>query len=190
LTLTTLARGVILGSVFGLALAGTVEASNSLQSVALVGEGCPAGSVGQSFSNDRTTMTLIFDRFVASTATGLPAGESAKDCVIQLELATDEAAVVTIDSRGFVQLEPGVSATHQSHVPRAKHSLNTSSFFGPTSRDYLIRSVANVVPTGSEANPKFLIVLNLEIDTTANPTGQAQVTLDSLDLKISDPLVP
>jgi hypothetical protein len=186
---TTFARGLILGPLFGLVLAATVEA-NSIQSIALVGEGCPSGSVGQSSSPDGSNATLIFDSFVATAGPGLLAGDSAKDCVLQIELAADDAALVTIDSRGFVQLPTGVSAVQQSHVPRAKHSLNATSFFGPVAKDYFVRNVVTVLPIGSAGNPKFLIVLNIELDTTANPTAQAQITLDSIDLKIAVPPTP
>lgn len=120
---------MILGPLVGLVFALAVEA-NSLQAITLVGEGCLEGSVAQSVSTDGTRATLIFDNFIASTVTGLPAGESAKDCVLQIELAADEATLVTIDSRGFVQAPSGVSVAHQSHVPRAKRSMLVTSFSG------------------------------------------------------------
>jgi hypothetical protein len=187
--LSTFARSLILGPLFGLVLAATVEA-NAIQSIALVGEGCPSGSVGQSISVDGSTATLIFDRFVATAAPGVPAGDSAKDCVLQIELAADDAGLVSIATRGFVQLPTGVSAVQQSHVPRAKHSLNVTSFFGPVAKDYVTENVVTVLPIGSAGNPKFLIVANIELDTTANPTAQAQITVDSIDVKLVVPPTP
>ena len=65
-----------------------------------------------------------------------------------------------------------------------------TSFLGPISKDYLARNVVTVLPLGSAANPKFLIVMNIEIDTTGNPTGQAQITLGSIDLKLTVPPAP
>ena len=181
---TTFARGLILGPLFGLVLAATVEA-NGFQSIATVGEGCPSGSTGVSISPDGSVATAIFaGNFVATASPGLPAGDSAKDCVLQIELAANDAALVTIFTRGFVSLDRGVNATNQSQVPRAKHSLNVTSFFGPASRDYLTNNVVTVLPIGSAGNPKLLIVINIDIDTTANPAGGGIISIDSMDLKI------
>ncbi|MGH9224732.1 MAG: DUF4360 domain-containing protein [Acidimicrobiales bacterium] len=57
-----------------------------VETLGYAGTGCPQGSVGQSFSDDRTTFTMIFDVFVASTGPGVPVSESRKDCQVDLSL--------------------------------------------------------------------------------------------------------
>jgi hypothetical protein len=174
----------MLGPLCAVVLAGQAEAQNGIQSLAYEGAGCPAGGVGVSISADRTTLTLIFDQYVAFTGPSIPAAEAAKDCVIVLELMTDDPAVATIDTRGYVQLSAGLSATSQSHVPRAKKSTLVTSFAGPIARDRVDRNIVTMLPIGGP-NPKFLIVTSVEIDNTANPTAPGQITLDSLDLKLT-----
>jgi hypothetical protein len=58
-----------------------------IQSITFSGTGCPQGSVGQSLSNDRTSFTLIFDHYVASTGPATAASEATKDCRFDIVLS-------------------------------------------------------------------------------------------------------
>jgi len=63
----------------GLAAPATVEAQGPdpnnpyIQSISYGGSGCPQGTIGHSFANDRLSFTLIFDQFIAYQGPNVPA---------------------------------------------------------------------------------------------------------------------
>lgn len=74
------------------------------------GSGCPQGSVGVSFSPDRTTFTAIFDSFVASSGRGVPVTDQRKNCQVNLDLHYPQGwqySIAEVDYRGFVALPAG-----------------------------------------------------------------------------------
>lgn len=87
-----------------------------VQSITYDGSGCPQGSVGSSFANDRQSFTLIFDQFVASMGPGVTRDEARKHCELDVELKSPDGwkwAVVETTARGYVQLPADVGAESQ-----------------------------------------------------------------------------
>ena len=81
------------------------------------GTGCPSSSVGSAVSADRTTMTLIFDDYVASIGGGAPITESRKNCQLNLNLQYPggfQYSVFSADYRGYAYLDQGVSGSQKS----------------------------------------------------------------------------
>src|SRR5690606_5732798 len=81
-----------------------------VHSISYGGSGCPQGSVGSSFSNDRKSFTLIFDSFVAYSGAGVPITEARKNCQLNINLRLPNGfsySVASFDYRGYVSLPRG-----------------------------------------------------------------------------------
>ena len=81
------------------------------------GTGCPPGTVASSFSPDRTTFTMIFDSFIASSGPGVPVTDSRKNCQINVDMRYPSGwsySIVSVDYRGYASLPAGVSATQKA----------------------------------------------------------------------------
>jgi hypothetical protein len=165
-------------------------------SITYEGSGCPSGSVGQSFSSDRTVFTLIFDQFTANAGPGVSAAESLKDCTLDLEMRAPPNwswAILGVDTRGYIQLGSGLSAgvttSFQLAHPIPKPLYTTefdTPFDGPIAKDYLSRHEMPPMKIdwsqcGGTSN--LLIQTTLRIDRGAS-SGSGQITADSIDGKI------
>jgi len=163
-----------------------------VQSITYGGTGCPQGSVGTSFSDDRTTFTMIFDEFIASVGPGVPIAQSRKNCQINVNLHIPQGwsfSIASADYRGYIELPAGMSATQetiyyfQGEVAQVSAHCN---FVGPVSKDYLVHdeiplntvvwSACNVV---RPVNANSQIRIN-----PGKPGTSGQMTTDSIDGKI------
>ena len=81
------------------------------------GTGCPSYTVGSAISADLTTMTLIFDQYVASIGPKVAITESRKNCQLNLNLLYPggfQYSIFSADYRGYAYLDPGISGKQQS----------------------------------------------------------------------------
>jgi hypothetical protein len=169
-----------------------------VQSISYGGNGCPQGSVGSSFSNDRKSFTLIFDQFVASMGPGVPIVESRKNCRLNLNLHVPSGwsfELVQTENRGFVLLPAGakgrldidfdsnlISNLHNNSpfVQKGMHK----TYAGPVSQDYLATTNKRGFRPlcSNEAQ-----IINLAVDaqvrvwSTDGSSIPAQMTVDSID---------
>jgi hypothetical protein len=164
-----------------------------IQSVTYAGSGCPQGTIGLSISSDRTTVTMIFDAFIASTGSGRPLTESRKSCLMQLTLHLPQGWALTLgkaDYRGYVQLDTGLTAsrsTTYSFQGFQARFTQPSPFAGPVAQDYLQSDqgfLPSFVPTACNA------VGTLDVNTLIQISGgdghrTGQMTLDSFDGKLT-----
>ena len=146
--------------------------------------------MASSFANDRQSMTLIFDSFVASTGSGVPITESRKNCQININLRIPQGftfSIGTLDYRGYVSLPAGVSAEQKSvyyfQGEEAKHSSATT-FTGPVNKDYLTSDTLPLTTFLSECSRVIPVNINAQVRLFGPPSAQAQITTDSIDGKI------
>ena len=177
--------------------AGPDPSGISIRSISYSGSGCPHGSVGTSFSNDRTSFTLIFDSFVASFGPGVPATERRKRCDFDLELSAPAGwswAVVRLDSRGYVQLPAGVRArtitrlSSENSATGSHDQTGVQTFEGPSAKDYLTRT--ETLPLGRDWSKcggigHLRVSSIVMIDAVGGSAGPAQISIDSLDGKMT-----
>jgi hypothetical protein len=163
-----------------------------IQSISYGGTGCPQGSVGSSFANDRQSATLIFDSFVASSGPGVPVTESRKNCQIDVNLHVPQGftfSTGTVDYRGYVQLPAGVSAEQKSvYYFQGEQAQNSSGtiFTGPVAKDYLASDklpLTTFVP--EECGAVRPVNINAQVRLTGNLSQSSQITTDSIDGKIT-----
>jgi len=177
-------RLVTIASILGFVLLPGLAQANGIASVAYNGTGCPQGTAGFSISNDRSTMTLIFEVFVATTGPSVPSSEMDKHCNIDVTMQTSDSAGINIQSRGYVQLDRDIVGEEDQHIPQAKGSDASLSFTGPTAKDYVSASAATVLAQGKPGNTTFRVSLSVELDNALNPSRAGQMTVDSFDLQI------
>ncbi|KAK4213551.1 hypothetical protein QBC37DRAFT_171413 [Rhypophila decipiens] len=81
--------------------------------VAHSGNGCPQGTVGTSFSPDRTTITLSFDAVQLWAGPGYTSRDASKNCQVQLEMKYPpgwQFAITKSRWHGYFQLPDGIRA--------------------------------------------------------------------------------
>jgi hypothetical protein len=165
-----------------------------VQSVSYGGSGCPGGTVSNSFANDRLSFTLIFDTFIASSGTGVPATEARKNCQLNINVRVPQGSgqfCAAFDYRGYVGLPQGVQAEQKSvyyfdgEEEEEGETGETSQFAGPVNKDYLARdprTVAYDQPDGPRVIP---ININSQVRLTGDLSRSSQITTDSIDGKIT-----
>ena len=86
-------KGIVALLTTGLALAAAFPSErrngppvDKVQLVQVVagGSGCPGGSVKNSTSTDKSVITLIYDKYIASSGSGVPVTEHQKSCQLTL----------------------------------------------------------------------------------------------------------
>jgi hypothetical protein len=141
-----------------------------------------------SFANDRKSLTLIFDSFVATSGPGIPATEHRKNCQLTLGIHVPQGfsySIATFDYRGYVSLPAGLQASQRSTYSFAGEvePINAGSrFSGPVAKDYIVRDTLGVVawmPCGRLVP----LDINAQVRITGNPSLPGQITVDSIDGK-------
>jgi hypothetical protein len=162
------------------------------------GQGCPNGTVGQFVSEDLSTVTMMFDNFIAQVGPGTPAIKARLDCRLQIQLgglAGQQWAVVENEYRGFINLDNGVNAERTAIYsflgeddPPAK---SRTHFQGPINKDFTATDQIEVgTETFSPCDREETLVVDTQlfIDTSKNPKGKGQMTTDSADHKVQHKL--
>lgn len=164
-----------------------------IRGISYGGSGCPQGSVGKSLSADRTSMTLIFDSFVASVGPDIPITESRKSCQINVDLRIPQGwsyTIGTIDYRGYVDLasrQIGRQKSFYYFQGSFQQASSTTMFRGPVVKDYLIRdtlALNSVVWSDCNKIVPLNIKTQVNIDNRRNRRGYGMLTTDSIDGKV------
>jgi len=82
--------------------------------ISFAGSGCPAGSVAGQLSGDLTTITLLYDSFVAQSGPGIKPTETRKNCQLNVKLHYPggwQFSVFKADYRGYASLAKGDTGT-------------------------------------------------------------------------------
>ena len=158
------------------------------------GSGCPAGTVAENISPDLQAFTLIFDSYIAEVGPGVALSAKRKNCQLTFDFDYPNGwsfALLSLDSRGYMALDQGVSGTQQVRFYFQGNALTATLntvFQGPADRDYQIR---DTVPTSSlvfsPCGPQRALNVNTSINlsNTFNRNGFGLLTQDSIDGHIS-----
>lgn len=156
-----------------------------LDSISYSGTGCRLGSVGSSFSPERTSLTLIFDSFVAQSGPGLLLSEAKTDCELLLNLKAPSGwayTAVELDLRGYTQLPASATASVKSELSLGGSAASfEQAFTGPVAEDYLVQGSVRVLLDAEacqQSGSSLAVRTSLEI--TADSAQQASLTLDGL----------
>ena len=154
------------------------------------GSGCPAGTVSTNISPDALAFTVMFDAYAAEVGPGVPYGQKRKNCQLGVDLDVPNGwtySILTVDTRGYVSLEPGVRALQRSSYyfqgQGQTAGLNTV-MIGPTDRNYQVRDlfpVNSVVWAPCGASRALNLSTEVRVENTQNPYAHGLATIDSLD---------
>jgi len=161
----------------------------TIQNVGYGGSGCPQGSVSTIFSGDLTTLTMIFDSYIASLGPDIAVTENRKNCQLNLDVrypAGFQYSIFSADYRGYAKLDAGVTGVQKSTYYFSGQSEQISAqttFKGPLTKDYNERDEMDVV-TWSPCGNAGAVNINSQVRlTSTNPKASGLLTADSVDLK-------
>ncbi|KAK4238516.1 hypothetical protein C8A03DRAFT_15021 [Achaetomium macrosporum] len=155
------------------------------------GSGCPANTVGSMLSDDRTTLTLIYDQFIAQAGKGIEPKERRKNCQVNVKLHYPQGwqySVFKADYRGHATLPAGAKGTTKAtyYFSGSSQQVSRAQYFnGPYNADYLKTdafAIESTVwsPCGAEG------MLNVNSAVQLDPLDSekaALLTSESTDLK-------
>jgi len=156
------------------------------------GSGCPQGSVGKSISEDKSVITLIFDKYIAEAGPNMSPAKSRAVCQINVKMAIPQGfqfGVFKADYRGYVNIpEKAVTgvATAQYYFSGLNKNLDREvQFPGPVTADYFKEDKIDVAttiwsPCGTEAMLNIKSAVSLR--GTATKPASMTVSLPFLSL--------
>jgi hypothetical protein len=155
------------------------------------GSGCPAGSVGSMLSSDLTTLTLIYDDFIAQAGKDIKPKEYRKNCQINVKLHYPQGwqfSVFKADYRGHATLPKGAWGTCKAtyYFSGDSHQVSSSKKIdGPCDEDYLKTDVFGVESTvWSPCGDEGMLNINSAIQLSPlDSEKRALLTSESTDLK-------
>lgn len=99
------------------AMAQETPANVTIETINVLGSGCPHGSVTSNLAADRKSFTVIFRDYIAEIGPGRPLSDSRNSCQLTLDLHTPPGwrfAVASFTHRGFFDLNDGILAKHST----------------------------------------------------------------------------
>ncbi|KAG5289421.1 secreted protein [Histoplasma ohiense] len=153
------------------------------------GTGCPSNSVRHILSDDRTVMTLIFDKYVASIGPDVPVAESRKNCQLNINLRYPggfQFSIFSADYRGYANLDRGVKGVQKSTYyfsGQTRQASTMTEWNGPMEKDYLLHDETDHASTvWSPCGANGALNVNSQIRLTSNNrNARGVLTTDSID---------
>jgi len=189
LKLLTVSMPMAFASYGGSALA-DVPSYVRIVGITYAGSGCPAGTVGNNVSPDFQAFTLLFDQYQALAGPGVSFSQKRKNCQVNVSMDIPSGwsyTLFTVDTRGYVSLQPGVRAMEQSTYYFQGQSLTgrqQTIVYGPTDRNYQAKdqlTLENQVWSPCGAVRSLNINTEVRVDNSAAPNNQGMMTVDSID---------
>ena len=153
------------------------------------GNGCPANSASVTLTDDKKSLSIIFDQFVAE-AGGMNKQLDRKTCNIAIPVHVPQGmsvSVIDVDYRGYVSLPSQASArlTAEYFLAGSLGPRFDKTFTGQTDTDYTFKNDIGIQaqiwsPCGADTilrvNAAMLVRTNRYLD-------EALATVDSADFK-------
>jgi hypothetical protein len=155
------------------------------------GTGCPQGSLSSQISDDKTVLTLLYDKFTAQAGKNIQPVERRKNCQVNVKIHFPQGwqfSIVKADFRGYADIPKGASGTCKATYYFSGHTqqiTSTKTFQGPFTDNYLKSDVFGVESTiWSECGADSMLNINSQIQLNPLDSQQsALLTSDSTDLK-------
>lgn len=155
------------------------------------GNGCPAGTASVVVSEDRQTLSVLFDRFIAEAGNTTGRRIDRASCNLRIPMRLDagySVALIKVDYRGFNAVPTGGSTTFNAEYFYAgsRGPKQTRKFRGPMADDFIVGY--NVVSEVWSACGKD-VIFGVNASATAMADSSMQQTMmivDSADLAAQD----
>ena len=162
----------------------------SIDSVAYSGDGCPPGSVSVTLSPDGEAFTVAYSQLFAAVGSGIAPGDAGHRCQLHVKLTVPPGwsyALASVDYRGYVALDTGVTASRQSRYHISGESpvrTLASTWTGAIDDSYAVRDLGAGAPEPAYwsrcgKGKNLTIESRLEVQG-----GEGLVTVDALDGEI------
>ena len=161
-----------------------------VRSLTYAGSGCPAGSVAGNVSADAQAFTLLFSSYYAEVGPGVPFREKRKNCQLLIDFDYPRGwsfSIFTVDVRGYVALERGVTGTQQTsfyHQGSANTATLKTVLSGPRDQNYQIRDTLPLESQQwSSCADQRAVNLNTQVklESGFNSNRRGLMTVDSID---------
>jgi hypothetical protein len=157
------------------------------------GSGCPAGSVAPALSDDLTTLTLMYDQYIAQSGPNTMPTDARRNCQMNIKLRYPHGwqfSIFKADYRGFADLPRGATGTCKATYyfsGETRQMSSTMTINGPFSQNYLKSDSFDVrsevwSPCGKDG------MLNINSEVRILPLtqgGPGLMTVDSTDLSFT-----
>jgi hypothetical protein len=165
----------------------------TVEGISFAGTGCPAGTVAGQLSSDLTTVTILYDSFVAQAGEGISPTDYRKNCQLNVKLKYPSGwqfSVFKADYRGYAYIPAGASGTCKATYYFSGQSKQTSSSMvikGEFDDNYLKTDEFDIESTvWSPCGEEGLLNINSEVRITPlDSKAPALLTVDSTDLKFT-----
>lgn len=164
-----------------------------MQTPSYNGTGCPQGSVSATLSPDGTSLSLLFDAYVAEAGGTTGLLRSAKNCQINIPFLVPPGyavQVVKMDYRGFIAVPNGARSTFgagfrfleiDGRGTNSRRVLRASVLAGPRQESFVMSSIVRG-PDFSPCGRSFVLAAESMLNVQSNRAGEgAFSTIDSLD---------
>ncbi|KAF3919372.1 hypothetical protein ABW21_db0205176 [Orbilia brochopaga] len=161
-----------------------------ITSFTYAGTGCPVGTVANAIAADRTSVTFIFDQYVASVGINIPITESRKNCQLNIGLHYPSGwqySIFQASYRGYAGLAKGQTGTQKStyyftNGDNHQQFNAQSDINGPYATDYLFTDKIDTTSTvWSPCGIEGLLNINSQVRITGDLSKPGQMTTDSID---------
>ena len=153
------------------------------------GNGCPANSASVTLSDDKKSLSLIFDQFIVE-AGGMNKTLERKTCNIAIPVHVPSGfsvSVVNVDYRGYVSLPGQASArlTSEYFLAGSVGPRFDKTFLGKTDTDYTFKNnIAIQAQVWSPCGADTILRVNAAMLVKTNRyNDEAMATVDSADFK-------
>lgn len=153
------------------------------------GNGCPANSASVTLSDDKKSLSLIFDQFIVE-AGGMNKTLERKSCNIAIPVHVPSGfsvSVVNVDYRGYVSLPTQASArlTAEYFLAGSLGPRFDKSFLGRTDTDYTFKNDIGIqAQVWSPCGADTILRVNAAMLVRTNRyNDEAMATVDSADFK-------
>lgn len=153
------------------------------------GNGCPANTASVTLSEDKKSLTLIFDQFIVE-AGGMNKTTERKTCNIAIPVHVPQGysvSVVNVDYRGYVSLPGQASArlTAEYFLAGSLGPRFDKTFVGRTDTDYTFKNDIGIqAQVWSPCGADTILRVNAAMLVKTNRyNDEAMATVDSADFK-------
>lgn len=156
------------------------------------GDGCNNNSARGTLSPDKTTLSIVFDRYAAEAGNGLK--KARKNCNIRIPFDVPDGfrvALIKIDYRGFSSSPDNAKnkllTTYQFFDKRTRAALHSPVkrkkwFQGGFNSDFVLHSMLTNRPFWTQCGQDFDLYVDTRLVAFTNDRNESsQITLDTID---------
>ncbi len=158
------------------------------------GNGCPNGSASVVLTDDRRTISILFDQFKAEAGNTTGKRVDRANCNLRIPMQVDPGyavALIKVDYRGFSSIPVGGSATFDADYifAGARGSKHNKKVNGPVSDEFLVSNQIQA-QAWSACGKSIMFGINATATATTNSSmEQAMMIVDSADIDTNPGIV-